>query len=71
MTEQPKWTDWDQVPLVLGVKDVAELLGVHYNTVKKMVQDGRLPAVKVGRAWRVRREAVQAMLEGGPADDPA
>ena len=69
MTEQPKWTNWDQVPLVLGVKDVADLLGVHYNTVKKMAQDGRLPAVKVGRAWRIQREAIKAMLEGGQSGD--
>ena len=49
----------------MGVKDVACLLGVHTNTVKKMLQDGRLPAVKVGRAWRVQRKAVRAMLEAG------
>jgi len=58
------WTNWDNVPLILSVKDVAGLLSVHYNTVKKMIHDGRLPAVKVGRAWRVKRESVKAMLEG-------
>ena len=69
MTEQTKWTDGDQVPLVLGVQEVADLLRVHPNTAKKMIRDGRLPGVKVGRAWRVKRETVKAMLEGGQSDD--
>ncbi len=63
MTEQTKWTNWDEVPLVLGAQQVADILGVHINTIKKMLRDGRLPAVKVGRAWRVQRKAVRAMLE--------
>jgi excisionase family DNA binding protein len=65
MTNSTKWKTWEEVPLVLGLQDVADLLGVHYNTVKKMAQDGRLPAVKVGRAWKVKRETVRAMLEAG------
>ena len=62
MTEQAKWQNWDQVPLVLGLQEVADLLRVHPNTAKKLCQTGKLPAVKVGRAWRVQRKAVKAML---------
>lgn len=68
MTEQPKWKNWDEVPLVLGVKETAALLGVHYNTVKNMIHRGDLTAVKVGRSWRIQREAIKAMLEGGQSD---
>lgn len=69
MTKQAKWQRWDEVPLVLGLQDVTDLLNVHYNTVKAMCRDGRLPAVKGGRAWRIKREAVQALLEGEEGED--
>ena len=37
------------------LQDVAELLGFHYNTIRRMVKSGELPAVKFGKAWRVRK----------------
>jgi len=63
MTEQTKWESWEAVPLVLGVKEAAALLSVHENTIKNMIHRGDLPAAKVGRAWRIKRETVRAMLE--------
>lgn len=36
----------------LNVPDVAELLGLHPESVRKMVRQGRLPAFKAGRSWR-------------------
>jgi len=73
MTEQQRWTNWEDVPLALSAQDTADLLGVHVNTVKHMIHDGRLPAVKVGRAWRVKRETVKALLdaEGSQSDAKA
>ena len=35
--------------------EVADLLGFHYNTIRRMVKNGELPAVKLGKAWRVRK----------------
>ena len=37
------------------LQDVADLLGFHYNTIRRMVKSGELPAVKFGKAWRVRK----------------
>jgi excisionase family DNA binding protein len=42
----------------LTVKDVATELAVNPETVKRMLQSGRLPGYKVGRLWRTTREAV-------------
>lgn len=40
-------------------KDAAVRLGVSAHTVRRMVKDGRLPGMKVGRQYRVRPEGVR------------
>ena len=39
---------------LLTVQEAAGLLRVHRNTIYAMIHDGRLPAFKVGRVWRIR-----------------
>jgi excisionase family DNA binding protein len=46
-------------------KQVQELLHVDRITVYRMVKDGRLPAVKVGRQWRFPRQEIQEVIQGG------
>jgi excisionase family DNA binding protein len=40
------------------------LLRLHVNTIKYMIRNGKLPATKVGRAWRIPRDAVLAVRSG-------
>lgn len=47
---------------LLGVPEVASYLGVGQVTVYRWCRDGRLPCVKVGRKWRVRRGAITDFL---------
>jgi excisionase family DNA binding protein len=39
---------------LLGRKEVAERLGLSPLTVGHMMREGKLPAFKMGRLWRVR-----------------
>jgi excisionase family DNA binding protein len=48
----------------MSADDVQALLGIDKSTVYRMAQDGRLPAVKVGRQWRFASEAIQNLLSG-------
>lgn len=52
---------------LLTVEEVAELLQVHPDSVRRMMRQGRLPAVKVGWRWYVRRAEFLAMTRGEPA----
>jgi excisionase family DNA binding protein len=39
----------------ISVREVAEFLKLHRETVNKMIKSGELPALKVGTAWRLNR----------------
>ena len=47
---------------LLGAEDVARLLGVKEPTVWRWCREGTLPCLKVGKRWRVRREALEDFL---------
>ena len=47
---------------LVSVRDVADQLGVHPETIRRLIHDGRLDAVRVGRVLRVHREAVDSFL---------
>jgi len=44
---------------LLTVRETAQLLRVNPITIRRYIADGRLPAVRVGRAVRVQREAIE------------
>lgn len=45
-----------------SVKEVAGQLGVHPETIRRLIHDGRLDAVRIGRVLRVDGEAVDQFL---------
>jgi excisionase family DNA binding protein len=47
---------------LLSAEDVATLMGVKETTVWRWCREGNLPCLKVGKHWRVRREALEAFL---------
>jgi excisionase family DNA binding protein len=48
---------------LLSAEDVAALMGVKETTVWRWCREGRLPCLKVGKHWRVRRVALEGFLE--------
>lgn len=49
-------------PLV-GVREVADALGLHTDTVKKKAQRGEIPALKIGKHWRFRLSEVDGWIK--------
>jgi excisionase family DNA binding protein len=45
-------------PDVMDVQQISRLLGVSTKTVYKLLRDGSLPSLKVGREFRVTKVAV-------------
>ena len=48
-----------------SVEQVAERLGLHVRTVRAYIRDGRLKAVRLGKAYRIVRGDLEAFM--GPA----
>ncbi|CED90414.1 MULTISPECIES: helix-turn-helix domain-containing protein [Actinomyces] len=55
-------------PSFLTVAEVAAMLRVSKMTVYRMVHSGDLPAMQVGRSFRVPERAVQEYLAAGLGD---
>ncbi|HEX5914631.1 MAG TPA: helix-turn-helix domain-containing protein [Rubrobacter sp.] len=47
---------------LLAATDVAGMIGVKETTVYKWCKEGKLPCLKVGKHWRIRREALEDFL---------
>lgn len=48
---------------LLTVKQVAEYLQLKESTIYSWAQDGKIPAIKIGRTWRFRRADLDTWLE--------
>ncbi len=48
---------------IMTVEDVAVYLRFSSAKVYRMAREGRLPAVRIGREWRFRRDLLDAWLE--------
>jgi len=55
---------------LLTTKQVQELFKVDKSTIYRMAEDGRIPAVKVGRQWRFPSDKLDSLL-GGAAPIPS
>lgn len=56
---------------LLTVREVAQFLKVKERTVRDMINRGELSAVKIGKAFRIRRSDLEALIQkrnGGNQD---
>ncbi len=50
-------------PEIMTVNQVAEYFQISEMTTYKLVQDGSIPAFKIGRHWRVKRDDLDEFIE--------
>lgn len=55
-------------PQFVTVAEVADLMRVSKMTVYRMIHAGELPAMRVGKSFRVPQSAVTALIEAGLSD---
>lgn len=53
----------------LSVDEIAEYLGVSKDTVYSWITGRRMPAHRMGRLWKFKRNQVDAWVESGGASD--
>lgn len=55
----------------LGASEVADMLGVHVETIRRMARNGEIPAFKVGKDWRFNTTEMLELRESGRAEGAA
>lgn len=55
-------------PRFVTVAEVADLMRVSKMTVYRMIHAGDIPAVRVGKSFRVPQSAVQQLIDAGLGD---
>jgi len=53
--------------VLLTIGEAAEYLRFHPSTVYRLARRGELPAVKVGKQWRLDRETLEGWLRANSA----
>jgi excisionase family DNA binding protein len=53
---------------MLSPKDLSKLTAIPVRTITRLAQEGKIPAVKVGRQWRFIREDVERWLKGAASN---
>jgi excisionase family DNA binding protein len=52
----------NHLPEIMTIEEVAEYLRVPVSSLYKLAQQGKIPASKVGRHWRFRREFIDRWI---------
>lgn len=52
----------DEYPDILTVKEVREILFIGRDKAYRLLKSGELPAVKVGRDWRVSKKTLRTKM---------
>lgn len=61
------YTDWGRVPLLLTLEEAGLLLRVTPECVRVLCVKGKLPAMQVGKQWRVDKKGLMQMIGGESA----
>ena len=48
-----------------SVNDVAEIFNIHASTVKRLIYEGEIKAIKIGGQWKITEEEVQRLIDEG------
>ena len=48
---------------IIGIKEVADYLNMKEQTVYRLVQRGKIPAIKFGGTWKVKMDHLDSMFD--------
>lgn len=48
---------------IMNIKEVAEFLQVKEQTAYRLVQQGKIPALKIGGQWKVKKSHLDKMFD--------
>lgn len=68
-----KMGSFQDIPLLLTVRQVSELTGMHVVTIRRGIKDKKIPADKINGTWFISRDAIlphaREVAEHGSKDE--
>ena len=59
------YKNFDTMPLVLSVEDIADILAIGRNKAYALVNTGAIKALKIGQHYRIPREEFISFVKNG------
>ena len=53
------YTSYDELPLLLNVKQLVNLMGVSDSSIYELIQEDDFPSLRIGIPWLFRRNLVE------------
>ena len=51
----------DNDKLYYTIYEVAEIYGVHHNTIRRLLKSGKLQGEQIGRQWRISKTVLKTL----------
>lgn len=62
MFERDYKSKQEQLPVELTAAEAMDVLGVGKNTMYRLLNSGELPAIRIGRSWRIKLSSLQNFI---------
>jgi excisionase family DNA binding protein len=59
----------EDFPPIMTIAQVAQFLGLHELTVRRLAREGAIPALKLGRQWRIKKDLLEKWIETRSLDN--
>lgn len=60
--KKPVFTNYDELPLLLNVKQLADLLGVSYSSAYELIHEDDFPSLHIGKHIVVPKEELRKWI---------
>ncbi len=57
-----QFKSWESVPAVITLNDASILLQIPEDTLRRHLEAGIIPGVKIGKQWRLDKAKIQKMF---------
>lgn len=57
-----EYKNFDQLPLVISVEQLAVVLGIGLNKAYQLVRSGNVRSIQIGRQYKIPKSALEAYL---------
>ena len=48
---------------ILKITELSEYLKIPVSTIYKLIQEGKLPAIKLGKHWRIQKKDIEFLFD--------